>query len=380
MSQTQVRLATGRKVNSALDNPTNFFTAANLNARASDLGSLLDSMSNAIKTLDAADNGIKAITKLVETAQSTARQALQGSGSNGAPSLTGTNGGLATGTTLASLGFATSDLITIAFDSDGSTATTTDKTTLTFTVGTTSSTINDLISSISTTFTTSAQGLVTGAVENGKLVIRAGNSGSTGVGKLTVGMTTATSAITNLGFGTSNNSATGAGANLKALEDQYNSLRNEIDKLARDAGYNGINLLGGSTESLKVTFNETGTSFLTIVGTDVSATGLGLQQVDANDWLSPTEINDRLSEVSNALSSLRSRASGFGSNLSVVQTRQEFTKGLITTLKTGADSLVLADTNEEGANMLALQTRQQLSSTALSLAAQADQAVLRLFG
>jgi flagellin-like hook-associated protein FlgL len=63
-----------------------------------------------------------------------------------------------------------------------------------------------------------------------------------------------------------------------------------------------------------------------------------------------------------------------------VQIRQDFTKGLINTLQTGGDSLVLADSNEEGANMLALQTRQQLSTTALSLSAQADQAVLRLFG
>ena len=77
---------------------------------------------------------------------------------------------------------------------------------------------------------------------------------------------------------------------------------------------------------------------------------------------------------------MRTQASAFGANLTTVQTRQDFTKDLINTLQTGADNLVLADTNEEGANLLALQTRQQLSTTALSLAAQADQAVLRLFG
>ncbi|MDP1165780.1 flagellin N-terminal helical domain-containing protein, partial [Klebsiella pneumoniae] len=75
MSQTQNRLATGKKVNSALDNPTNFFTSQNLNSRANELSSLLDGISNATKTLEAADNGIKGITKLVESAQSTARQA-----------------------------------------------------------------------------------------------------------------------------------------------------------------------------------------------------------------------------------------------------------------------------------------------------------------
>ncbi len=87
-----------------------------------------------------------------------------------------------------------------------------------------------------------------------------------------------------------------------------------------------------------------------------------------------------ITQLDTALSTLRTQASKFGSNLSTVQTRQDFTKNLINTLQTGADNLVLADTNEEGANLLALQTRQQLSTTALSLSAQADQAVLRLFG
>ena len=86
-----------------------------------------------------------------------------------------------------------------------------------------------------------------------------------------------------------------------------------------------------------------------------------------------------LTRSSDALSTLRTQASSFGTSLTIVQNRQDFTKAMINTLQTGADTLVLADTNEEAANMLALQTRQQLSSTALSLASQADQAVLRLF-
>ena len=77
MAKTQERLATGLKVNSALDNPTNFFTAASLNSRAGDMGNLLDSMSNGIKTIEAADNGLTSITKTVETMQSTLRQARQ---------------------------------------------------------------------------------------------------------------------------------------------------------------------------------------------------------------------------------------------------------------------------------------------------------------
>src|SRR5436309_14597200 len=77
LATTQNRLSTGKKVNSALDNPSNFFTAQSLNNRASDLNSLLDSMSNAVKTLQAADNGMTAITKLVQSAQALARQAQQ---------------------------------------------------------------------------------------------------------------------------------------------------------------------------------------------------------------------------------------------------------------------------------------------------------------
>jgi flagellin-like hook-associated protein FlgL len=90
-------------------------------------------------------------------------------------------------------------------------------------------------------------------------------------------------------------------------------------------------------------------------------------------------VNASLTGLTAALSTLRSQASAFGSSLSVVQTRQDFTKNMINTLQTGSDNLVLADTNEESANMLALQTRQSLSTTALSLASQADQNVLQLF-
>ena len=99
----------------------------------------------------------------------------------------------------------------------------------------------------------------------------------------------------------------------------------------------------------------------------------------SNAFQTNTQIDDSITKIDGALTTLRTQASKFGSSLTTVQTRQDFTKNLINTLQTGADNLVLADTNEEGANLLALQTRQQLSTTALSLSAQADQAVLRLF-
>src|SRR5450631_1148347 len=77
LSTTQTRLATGKKVNSALDNPTNFFTAAGLDARASDISNLLDSIGNGVQVLQAADTGITSLSKLVDTAKSIANQALQ---------------------------------------------------------------------------------------------------------------------------------------------------------------------------------------------------------------------------------------------------------------------------------------------------------------
>src|SRR6478736_3536852 len=82
MTRTQTRLATGKRVNSALDNAINFFTAQGLDNRANDLSSLLDSMSNAINTIQAANNGITAITKLVQSQHSLASQALQTSDTN----------------------------------------------------------------------------------------------------------------------------------------------------------------------------------------------------------------------------------------------------------------------------------------------------------
>src|ERR1700720_375373 len=77
LSTTQNRLASGKKVNTALDNPTNFFTAAGLDSRASDINNLLDGIGNGVQILQAANTGITSLQKLVDTAKSLANQALQ---------------------------------------------------------------------------------------------------------------------------------------------------------------------------------------------------------------------------------------------------------------------------------------------------------------
>lgn len=247
ISSTQLKLATGRRVNSALDNPINYFTAQSLTIRANNLNSLLDTMSIGINTIQAANNGITAITKLVQSAQSLISQAQQSSDTT----------------------------------------------------------------------------------------VRA------------------------------------------SLSTQFNAIRTQIDQLAGDAGINGINLLGGN--DLTITLNETGTSTVVVSGVDDTTGGDLAISSAANNWATAGNITAAATDLTAALVTLRSQSQALSSNLQTVQVRQDFTKALINTLNTGADNLTLADSNEEGANLLALQTRQQLSTTALSLAAQADQNVLKLF-
>jgi len=191
--------------------------------------------------------------------------------------------------------------------------------------------------------------------------------GGSAAGKL--GLTAATQSGTVL--------STTANSTRNSLQTDFNNVLDQIDALAKDASYNGINLLNG--DDLKVTFNEKGTSSLTIKGVSFLSGNLGLNKVNGTQFQDNTQIDTTISSIDNALSTIRTQSSKFGSTLTTVQTRQDFTKSMINTLQTGSDNLVLADSNEEGANMLALQTRQQLSTTALSLANQANQAVLRLF-
>ena len=176
---------------------------------------------------------------------------------------------------------------------------------------------------------------------------------------------------------TNGTTASPINAERTALETEFNNLLTQIDQLASDAGFNGSNLL--QSDNLSVLFNETGSSSLSISGVDFDSTGLGVSAVSTNGFQTNTSIDATLTQLDSAISTLRTQASTFGSNLSVVEARDSFTSELINTLQTGAANLTLADTNQEGANLLSLQTRQQLSSVSLSLATQGEQNVLRLF-
>ncbi len=128
---------------------------------------------------------------------------------------------------------------------------------------------------------------------------------------------------------------------------------------------------------MSVTFNEDGTSTLDVTGVDF--TTAGDLAISAADFSDATTAQAALDEISDALTLVRAQARSFGTNLNIIQTREDFTANLINTLKEGSDKLVLADNNEEGAKLLALQTQQQLGVTSLSLASQAQQSVLSLF-
>ena len=161
-----------------------------------------------------------------------------------------------------------------------------------------------------------------------------------------------------------------------AYAKQFNSLLDQIDDLVQDTSYKGINLLKG--DNLVVNFNESRTSSIELKGVKFDSTGLGMT-VAQKRWVDNASIDKSLEQITKATSMLRAQASEFGQNLSTVQIREDFTQNMINNLQSGADKLTLADMNEEAANMLALQTRQQLGVNSLSLASQASQSVLSLF-
>ncbi len=232
-------------------------------------------------------------------------------------------------------------------------------------------TVDELVSAINND--TNLKTAIRASIDNGKLRIE--NLSTT---ELTITGYNATSSSIDGSAGTT---AIGGNTVRADLATQYNTLIDQLDKFSDDASFNGVNLLRG--DKLKITFNETSTSEIDIQtkdGNAINSANLGVRtSMTAADLDADTAIEGFIVQVKNALRTVRSQASAFGSNLSVVENRQDFTKHMITTLETGASNLTLADTNEEAANLLALQTRQQLSSTALSLASEADQNVLRLF-
>jgi flagellin len=453
---TQGRLATGKKVNSALDNPTNFFTAAALSARAGELTNLLDSMTNGINTLKAADNGLTSITTTIQSMQATVTQARQDAswqstsysiastvGTSGVKSISFSGGAVGStavsitlndqevlsaasalttnGVTAAgSLTIQAADInggaaITVSYAASGTQGSqiaadinaaagyslasyTSGKLTLSdagpnqITIGGSAAAANFGFGATTSTATavapesidtiaaqinanTSLAGKVKATNNAGQLQITNLSTVALSVGGVASGGTT-------LDGNTTSAAQSIAGNTTRAnLVTQFNQLKDQLDKTASDSSFNGINLLQG--DSLKLFFNEQSTSSLTIQSTNtngINSSTLSIGSSTNSEFQNNSQLDTRLQSLQTALTTVASQSSAFGSNLSIVQNRQTFTNAMVNTLQTGADGLTLADGNLEGANMLALQTRQQLSIQALSLASQANQAVLRLFG
>ncbi|MGN7123878.1 flagellin N-terminal helical domain-containing protein [Methylorubrum thiocyanatum] len=369
---TQNRLATGLKVSSALDNPVNFFTAQNLSNRSTDLGGLLDGISNGIQAIQAANQGITSIQKLIDSAKSTANQALS--------------------TQITTTGTATSDF---AASTSGTTSVTfyVNGTSKTATIAT-SSTIDAAITELNT----QAGSTMFSKDTSGKKIVLNASAAvefKATTDQAALGFAQGATATTNK-YGSSNDTIS-AGTDLtvsgvdarKKLAEQYNSLLTQITQLAKDSSFNGTNLIsnGDASNKLHIAFNEKDSSNLDVQGQDLTSAGLDLDSITGNsgstvdgkgNFLLDTSIKSTLTSLSSASDTLRAASSTFGSNLSVVQNRQSFSKNLINVLDTGAANLTNADLNLEAANSQALSTRQSLGISALSLANQAQQSILQL--
>lgn len=354
MDMTQERLSTGKKVNSAIDNPSSYYTAQSLTNRASDLNALLDSMGQGIQTIQAANEGIEAITEFVQQAKAIANTArdnatIKGTTSSGTYAAADDTKNI----TVKIEGVADQDIKVTLEDSD----------TLEQAATKIAMALNDGTDGVKDAEDTVIGGF-TATVENGQIKI----SNSKGI----------VANVSGTIFGITFNGEIGNSTRTTSM-NQYNEILDQIDQLAKDSGYKGVNLLQGN--DLKVVFNEDRSSYLTINGTFADTSDEGLKISRAEDWTNPDNeaIDASISELENAITSLRNMASEFGNNYSIVENRENFTESLINVLEEGSDKLTLADMNEESANMLALQTRQQLAINSLSLASQAAQSVLSLF-
>ena len=454
-------LSTGKKVNTALDDPLKYFTAQNFDNRGSELGALLDNIGLGINTLTQANSGITALSNTIQTLQAQLRNALQNTSTNaklastsnlangqllnwgpdssgnspwllttGAPAtsapgpfvagavltITATNqqyptvGSVTIAPNIGTAGFVTAANVVAANYPHALPDTINTIQKLVDFINASSANVDPDTSKLNAP-------LVHASIDaGGRLIVEnlSGTPTNTLVGptagqlslKLTgTGVTAAVNdGGTNLHslFGRFSDSITpftaappatppyaGADTDLENITSTLNTTRStaaatynssllQITNIAKDAGYNGTNLLYGDT--LNLILNEFNTTNLVVTGVILDSTGLNLKKQDTQYNLqSDTEINAALTKLQNAYTTLQAQAASFATNNTIATNRQQFTKNTIKTLTDGSDLLVLADQNEEGASLLALQTRQQLSTQALSLANQSDKAVLRLF-
>ncbi len=360
MSSVQEKLATGKKVNSALDNPSSFFTARGLENRASDLSALLNDQGQSVQSLKAADKGIEAISDLVDAAKAKASQALQSNSQKERKQFASEYNELLTqiedlakdsGYSGKNLLGGTGNDLTVSFNEDGTSSLKINSVDYTDTTSSTGLNLSDLTAGVSGTGTVALHGAST-----------------------TTTLSTTNTLVTDSDYAAGDvlTITDSTGTELASLEVTASTTVADFDAFVDSADGVSGSLTGTSytiSADFEVTFSSTSST-----PTDVSTT-----HTTVNGFSTDAKIEATLDRLTSAQNSLRSQASTFGTNLSIVENRQDFTKTLINTLEEGAGKLTLADTNEEGANLLALQTQQSLASTSLSLASQASQNVLQLF-
>ena len=378
LSTTQNRLASGKKVNTALDNPTNYFTAQGLDNRASDINNLLDGIGNGVQVLQAANTGLTSLQKLVDTAKSIANQVLQTTtGYTTKANVTTTAGAVGTAGDLTTGGTTSLQGKTVIL-----TPATGPALTLTFSNVAGAGNVNSLAAlnsaiaaaGIGVTASISLTGFLTFTSNNDNASQSITTSGTAAANTVSITGTTASAIVAGSGTPVVDPNSQTIRA---SLVSQYNNIITQITTTSQDSSFNGINLLFG--DDLKLTFNETGKSTLSVPGVTFDAAGLGLGPLTAGtDFLDNSSANAVIAKVTAASDQLRSEASALGSNLSIVQIRQDFAKNLINVLQTGSANLTLADSNEEAANSQALSTRQSIAVSALALSNQSQQSVLQL--
>ncbi|CTQ52285.1 Flagellin [Roseibium album] len=356
MSSVQEKLATGKKVNSALDNPNSFFTAKGLENRASDLSTLLDDMGQSVQTLKAADKGIEAISELVDAAKAKANQAAQTTDQDERSQYVSEYNELLTqvedlakdaGYKGKNLLSGSGNDLSVTFNEDGTSSLS--------------------ITAVDYTDASSSTGLNLSD-------LAAGASGSATIG-LSTTMSVTSDVLTDSANFVAGDTLTFSdtnGTELASFEVTATTTVGDLQAAIDDIDGADSTLATGSITvdaSFQLSVTSAGTGTLADDTTNGANSG----------FASDAAIDTVLDNLTSAQNTLRSQASTFGTNLSIVENRQDFTNAMINTLEEGAGKLTLADTNEEGVNLLSLQTQQSLASTSLSLASQADQNVLRLF-
>jgi flagellin-like hook-associated protein FlgL len=362
LTTTQEALATGKAVNSAADNPSAYFTSQNLTNTANSLSALLDQIGQGQQTINAATNGLTGITSLLQQALSTVQQAQQASQNaatiTGSVSVgSGTVGTAATGTLNILVGTTTYGV--------------------SVTAGETSTQIEAAINA--TTGLSGTNGALTASDSSGDIVLTA-NSNSTSFTVIANATSNAIGLTSGATSPADNNLAWANSTTRGTLQTNYNGLLTQINELANDAAYNGVNLLTGN--NLQIDFNSSGSSSLTIDGVTDNFAGLNLATISgtaSGSFQDNTALSTAVTNINNAITQVQTQTETFGTNSGVIGTRQTFETNMINTLQTGASNLVVADQNEESADLLTEQTQQQLEISALSIANQANQSVLKLF-